>query len=942
MSETVISYLKLAIAALLPVVAAAITYFLQGRTKLSKLPYMVKQVMIGIVFGALAVVGTEWGIPMNGAQVNCRDGAVLVAGLMFGGPAGIIAGLIGGIERYIAVAWGVGTFTRIACSVSTVIAGLYSAALRKWMFEDKKPGWALSLAIGIVMEIFHLTMVFITNMAEPERAMAVVKACTFPMVIANGLSVMIAAIVLTLIAKEPFLVDRKSGMHISQNIQRWLLLTVVVAFVLTSFFVFRLQDEIASSQTESLLTHAIEDVADDVELASDRNLLSIAKKIAVELKSNDLLTLAEKYNLAEISIIDRRGVIVSSTDPSYVGYNMWNLGDQASDFMDNIQLNKEYVQEYGPISSDSNIYRKYAGVNGDSGIIQVGLDAERFQAQIDEEIVGITQNRHVGNTGYIIILNRNFKAVSVPKDFKMINFKEALEGKMEEEGIVFESTDPDGNPTYSKYITREGYYIISVLPKDEALQLRNVALYVNAFMEILVFAILFAIIYFLIKRVVVNRLKRVNNSLSKITDGNLDETVNVRSTVEFASLSDDINQTVDTLKHYIAEASARIDKELEFAKSIQSSALPSIFPAFPKRKDFDIFASMDPAKEVGGDFYDFYMTGTDTLNFLIADVSGKGIPAAMFMMRAKTELKSLTEAGMPMSDVFTNGNHELCEGNDAGMFVTAWQGGIDLRTGKVTFANAGHNPPLVKHGSAPFEYLRSKVGFVLAGMDGVMYKAQEVQLEPGDIIYLYTDGVTEATNASEELYGEERLLAAINSKEFADMNELCKFIKADADAFVGDAPQFDDMTMVALKYIGTPKAPEISFENATLDDINAVTEFVEAELEKIDCPMKTVIQFNIAVDEIFSNIVRYGYKGTTGPINVKLEVKDDPKMVYMHFTDSGIPYNPLIKEDPDVTLSAEERQIGGLGIFMVKKSMDDISYRYEGDQNILTIGKKIG
>lgn len=944
MGETTISYIKLSIATLLPVAAAIIVYLIRGRTKLKNLPYSVKQALIGILFGGLAILGTEWGIPMNGAQVNCRDGAVLVAGLMFGGPAGIIAGVIGGVERYIAVYWGVGTFTQIACSVSSVIAGLYSAALRRWMFEDKKPGWALSLAIGIVMETFHLTMVFITNMAQPEKAMEVVKACTFPMIIANGVSVMLAAVALTIIAKEPLFVDRKNGVHISQTIQRWLLLTVVVAFAATSFFVFRLQDEIVTSQTDSLLSLAIEDVADDITKASDENLLAIARKVAYETRSNDLNTLLKKYSLSEISVINSEGRIIASSDESYVrnNYNLWELGDQSREFMTNIEKNGEYVQGYGPISADASIFRKYAGVSYSSGYIQVGYDAERFQQDIGEQVKGITQNRHVGNTGYIIILDENLGVQSAPKNFDDVDFKKALDGKMEEEGAVFESADPDGNPTFSKYTVREGYYIISVLPKKEALQMRNIALYVNTFMEILVFAILFALIYLLIKRVVVNGLRNVNGSLSKITGGDLNETVNVRSTVEFASLSDDINHTVDTLKHYIDEASARIDKELEFAKDIQSSALPSVFPAFPKRKDFDIYASMDPAKEVGGDFYDFYMTGTDTLNFLIADVSGKGIPAAMFMMRAKTELKSLTEAGMALSDVFTNGNRELCEGNDAGMFVTAWQGSVDLKTGKVTFANAGHNPPLVKHGNGRFEYLRSKVGFVLAGMDGVMYKAQEVQLEPGDIIYLYTDGVTEATNASEELYGEERLLAAINSKEFADMNELCKFVKADADAFVGDAPQFDDMTMVALKYIGTPKAPEISFEHAQLDDINAVTEFVETELGAIGCPMKTVIQFNVAVDEIFSNIVRYGYKGTSGPISVKLEIKDDPKMVYLHFTDSGIPYNPLKKEDPDVTLSAEERQIGGLGIFMVKKTMDDIKYMYENEQNILVIGKKIG
>ncbi len=200
--------------------------------------------------------------------------------------------------------------------------------------------------------------------------------------------------------------------------------------------------------------------------------------------------------------------------------------------------------------------------------------------------------------------------------------------------------------------------------------------------------------------------------------------------------------TVAALKRYIDEAAARIDKELEFAKNIQSSALPSVFPAFPQRKDFDIHATMHTAKEVGGDFYDFYITDGNILNFLIADVSGKGIPAAMFMMRAKTQLKSLTESGLSMDEVFTRGNNGLCEGNDAGMFVTAWQGGLNLETGLVSFANAGHNPPLVKHKDGSFEYLKSRAGLVLAGMEGLKYKEQELNLSAGDIIFLYTDGVT--------------------------------------------------------------------------------------------------------------------------------------------------------------------------------------------------------
>ena len=227
-------------------------------------------------------------------------------------------------------------------------------------------------------------------------------------------------------------------------------------------------------------------------------------------------------------------------------------------------------------------------------------------------------------------------------------------------------------------------------------------------------------------------------------------TVDVRSNTEFSSLSDDINSTVTTLKRYIAEAAARIDKELEYAKQIQLSALPT---NFPKDEDYSIYAQMMAAKEVGGDFYDFYKLNDTTVAFLAADVSGKGIPAAMFMMTAKTIIKDLAESGMTVNDIFTKANEKLCENNESGMFVTAWMGILDLTTGNLQFANAGHNPPVLKRRDGSFEYLKTRAGFVLAGMEGVRYRVGELTLYPGDRLFLYTDGVPEATNADNKLYG---------------------------------------------------------------------------------------------------------------------------------------------------------------------------------------------
>ncbi len=260
----------------------------------------------------------------------------------------------------------------------------------------------------------------------------------------------------------------------------------------------------------------------------------------------------------------------------------------------------------------------------------------------------------------------------------------------------------------------------------------------------------------------------------------------------------DINDYIDNLTKITSEKE-RISAELNVATQIQASMLPCIFPAFPEREEFDIFASMQPAKEVGGDFYDFFLVDQDHLAVVIADVSGKGVPAALFMVIAKTLIKNQLQAGHNPAEVFTLVNTQLCENNEAGMFVTAWMGVLEISTGKFTFVNAGHNPPLVKKAEGSYEYLKSRPGFVLAGMEDMKYRQSEMELLTGDVLYLYTDGVTEATDAFNELYGEERLQSLLNRNIEVMPKELLQAVNKDIEAFVKEAPQFDDITMLALK-----------------------------------------------------------------------------------------------------------------------------------------------
>ena len=240
--------------------------------------------------------------------------------------------------------------------------------------------------------------------------------------------------------------------------------------------------------------------------------------------------------------------------------------------------------------------------------------------------------------------------------------------------------------------------------------------------------------------------------------------------------------------------------ELSVATQIQADMLPSIFPAFPNHPGFDIYATMTPAKEMGGDFYDFFLVDDDHLAVVIADVSGKGVPAALFMVIAKTLIKNHAQNKDTPGSVFTQTNAQLCEGNDAGLFVTAWMGVLEISTGNFIYVNAGHNPPLLKRAGGAYEWLKSRPGFVLAGMEGVRYRENSLQLEPGDCLYLYTDGVTEATSGAQELFGEERLQHTLNESKDLPVDQLLPKVKQAIDTFVGEAEQFDDITMLGLEY----------------------------------------------------------------------------------------------------------------------------------------------
>ena len=382
------------------------------------------------------------------------------------------------------------------------------------------------------------------------------------------------------------------------------------------------------------------------------------------------------------------------------------------------------------------------------------------------------------------------------------------------------------------------------------------------------------------------------------------------------------------------EVAAKMNQEMEFAREIQHSVLPVAEHVAPEWKEYEILGRMDAAREVGGDFYDYFLIGDNRLGIVIADVSGKGVPAALFMMTAKALLKNLVLSGESPAEALELANTQLCENNEVGMFVTVWLGVLDFDIGELTFANAGHNPPLLKTCGGEFSYMDHRIykrSIMLGIREGISYQNNRIILGRGDILYLYTDGVTEANNSKHELYGEERLKRCLECHYECSQEKLLQVIRADIDDFSGEAEQFDDITMVVLKM--NVQWQELAVE-AVYENTAKLAAFVEENLPE-ECSMKTRHQIAVAFDEIYSNVVKYS---RAKQFVLRLGILKD--MVCLEFIDDGIPFNPMEREEPDLKVAKEDRTIGGLGLFVVKQTMDFVDYQFRDQKNRFSVRKK--
>lgn len=625
------------------------------------------------------------------------------------------------------------------------------------------------------------------------------------------------------------------------------------------------------------------------------------------------------------------------------------------------------------------------------GVLAVDMSIEFLK----EEIGSIP----VSNSGYALVTTAKNLAVAYPKELaqgkrnrdiivrekrgqKLIDF----DRKGRDSSGLFIGTVADGEESaiYYTTINSTNWTFMVVWPIQKYLKDQSAMRRLFLLMALGGYGIIFVIILLISFRVA-KPLKELALAARKLGRGNFDVAIpKMKGRDEVAEFAWAFSNMLTELKDNIEKQKdmKRIERELDLARNIQLSMLPG--EERDENSDDDrheLAPFLLPAKEVGGDFYDFFKIDNDHLCVVIGDVSGKGVAAALFMMVARIILRTMTKNLKSVVDAFNKTNYALAKRNRLNMFVTVWAGIIDLRTGHIDFASAGHNPPAIRHNDGSVEFIPSKAGLVMAAMEDTVYKQQSYEMKKGDTLFLYTDGVTEATNSENKLFGDDRLLETIKKSGDLDTANTCTFVKKEIDKFVQDVPQFDDITMLAVKFNGSDepvweryeKTIDVSGNNkgelkSFVEDIltpmdgakkmqmqdaweryekivdvipenqDILTAFVEGILAPMDGSMKSQMQINIAIDEIYSNIVKFS--GATR-VTLIVEVRKATLTARLTFIDNGKPYDPIKQADPDITLPAEEREIGGLGIFIVKKTMDSVSYRRNGENNELAITKTL-
>jgi sigma-B regulation protein RsbU (phosphoserine phosphatase) len=447
--------------------------------------------------------------------------------------------------------------------------------------------------------------------------------------------------------------------------------------------------------------------------------------------------------------------------------------------------------------------------------------------------------------------------------------------------------------------------------------------------------------------VVTKPLTKFADSADEIANGNFEADLPfIKTKDEMRRLYDSFETMQHSLVSQIEETmkvnaqKGRIESELHIASGIQQTMIPKTFPAYPERDDMDIFALLTPAKEVGGDLYDFYIRD-EKLFFCIGDVSGKGVPASLVMAVIRSLFRSVTAHESNATRIMTLINEGMSDMNESGMFVTLFVGVLDLPTGRLRYCNAGHCPPIII--GAEVMPLPTISNIPCGIMQSFKFQGQETMMIPGDTLFLYTDGLTEAENLHHELFGDKRPLEVAGKTDALPYNIITAMADA-VHAFAGNAEQSDDLTMLAIQYKRIQQEARLKRSLTLPNDISSIPQlnaFIEEAAEEMGLDPSVTMELNLAIEEAVVNVMDYAYPaGKKGTVEIGLSANEERLKITIK--DSGVPFDPTVKDDVDTTLSAEERPIGGLGIFLVRQLMDSINYERINGQNILTLCKKLG
>ncbi len=605
--------------------------------------------------------------------------------------------------------------------------------------------------------------------------------------------------------------------HLSRIVSGRTLTTIMAVFAALVAVIVMLVYSYAERKAEGFVRFCLEDMRENIldrvmdwyksaSLLGAEDYDRMISEFGLEYMKKDIQSISDADDDGhEVDVIDPDGIVIASSDQKNIGYDI-RSGERSAEFLKILNGETDaIVQELKPGSPDGTLMLYCGALMPEyGGIYLEGYDQKRYSGMLDNYYETQVRNDTVGRKGYYLYLNGNGEVTGKPDSLKTDDVSPLSHEISEYAGsgrIVKEKVY--GVSSYVGVSSFDNSYLVAVYPVSEAREAWNFLLLILLIIYVFVFTLLFILIRYLIDKEVVQGVYSINGSLSRITAGNLKTKADFRRSVEFDGLSDGINSTVDRLKELIKEAEGRIDAELALASRIQLSFLPHEFPAFPDRKEFELFASMVPAREVGGDFYDYFLIDDDHLALVMADVSGKGLPAALFMVMARDRIRhSVLRHGTDVAEAVREVNLELIEENDAGLFVTVWLGVFNLITGHMDYVDAGHEYPALCRANGGFTVEEDVHCAPVAARKKARFEAGSFELKPGDILYLYTDGVTEANAPDGEMFKRKRMLDALNRNVNAYVQDMDAAVRAAVADFVKDAPLFDDTTTLCFKYRG--------------------------------------------------------------------------------------------------------------------------------------------